>query len=119
MITFEKVNIENESAVKEMFHSHSLDEKKVQYCVKVDDTYIGVIDYSVQEESAILSQLIIHFDYQGYGYGTNTYFTFEEMMKQRNVKEIKVLHEVFTEQAKSFIEGSGFIEGNGIYVKKI
>ncbi|CEY40975.1 Uncharacterised protein [Streptococcus pneumoniae] len=56
-----------------MFKSHSLGEKKVQYCVKVDDTYIGVIDYSVQEERAVLSQLIIHFDYQGYGYGTNTY----------------------------------------------
>ncbi len=89
MITFEKVTVENESVVKEMFKSHSLGEKKVQYCVKVDDTYIGVIDYSVQEERAVLSQLIIHFDYQGYGYGANTYFTFEEMMKQRNVKEIK------------------------------
>ena len=60
MITFEKVTVENESVVKEMFKSHSLGEKKVQYCVKVDDTYIGVIDYSVQEERAVLSQLIIH-----------------------------------------------------------
>ncbi|MED0971135.1 GNAT family N-acetyltransferase [Bacillus paramycoides] len=119
MITFEKVNIENESVVKEMFRSHSLSVEKVQYCVKVDDTYIGVIDYSVQEESAILSQLIIHFDYQGYGYGTNTYFTFEEMMKHRNVKEIKVLKEKLTERAKSFIEGSGFIEENGVYIKQM
>ena len=28
MITFEKVTVENESVVKEMFSSHSLDEKK-------------------------------------------------------------------------------------------
>ncbi|MDH4422428.1 MULTISPECIES: GNAT family N-acetyltransferase [Bacillus] len=119
MITFEKVTVENESVVKEMFSSHSLDEKKVQYCVKVDDTYIGVIDYSVQEESAVLSQLIIHFDYQGYGYGTNTYFTFEEMMKQRGIKEIKVLQEQLTEQATSFIESFGFIEVDEMYVKKI
>ncbi len=48
MITFEKVTVENESVVKEMFHSHSLSGKQVQYCVKVDDTYIGVIDYRVQ-----------------------------------------------------------------------
>lgn len=48
MITFEKVTVENESVVKEMFYSHSLSEKQVQYCVKVDDTYIGVIDYRVQ-----------------------------------------------------------------------
>ena len=102
MITFEKVTVENESVVKEMFKSHSLGEKKVQYCVKVDDTYIGVIDYSVQEERAVLSQLIIHFDYQGYGYGTNTYFTFEEMMKQRNVKEIKVLKREINRKGEVF-----------------
>ena len=118
MITFEKVTVENESVVKEMFHSHSLSEKQVQYCVKVDDTYIGVIDYRVQGETAVLSQLIIHFDYQSYGYGTNTYFTFETMMKERNVKEIKVLQRELTEQAKSFIESFGFNEEDGIYVKK-
>lgn len=119
MIAFEKVTVENENVVKEMFRSHSLSEKQVQYCVKVDDTYIGVIDYNIQEESAVLTQLIIHFDYQSYGYGTNTYFTFEEMMKQRNLKVIKVLQKELTEQAKSFIESFGFIEEDGTYVKKI
>ncbi|MBU5215447.1 GNAT family N-acetyltransferase [Bacillus albus] len=119
MITFEKVNVGNENVVKEMFRSHSLTEHQVQYCVKVDDTYIGVIDYSVHEDSAILSQLIIHFDYQSYGYGTNTYFTFETMMKERNVKEIKVLQTELTEQARSFIESFGFNVEDGIYVKKI
>lgn len=119
MITFEKVTVENESVVKEMFHSHSLNEKEVQYCVKVDDTYIGVIDYRVQGETAVLSQLIIHFDYQSYGYGTNAYFTIETMMKERNVKEIKVVQTELTEQAKSFIESFGFNEEDGIYVKKI
>lgn len=118
MITFEKVTVENESVVKEMFHSHSLSEKQVQYCVKVDDTYIGVIDYRVQGDCGFI-QLIIHFDYQSYGYGTNTYFTFETMMKERNVKEIKVVQTELTEQAKSFIESFGFNEEDGIYVKKI
>ncbi len=89
MITFEKVTVENENVVKEMFRSHSLSEKQVQYCVKVDDTYIGVIDYRVQGETAILSQLIIHFDYQSYGYGTNTYFTFEMMMKRKKCERDK------------------------------
>ncbi len=69
-------------------------------------------------QRAVLSQLIIHFDYQGYGYGTNTYFTFEEMMKQRNVKEIKVLQKL-TEKAKSFIESFGFTSEDEEYVKKI
>lgn len=118
MITFEKVTVENESVVKEMFYSHSLSEKQVQYCVKVDDTYIGVIDYRVQGETAVLSQLIIHSDYQSYGYGTNTYFTFEMMMKERNVKEIKVLQTELTEQAKSFIESFGFNVEDGIYCEE-
>ncbi|MGQ0420993.1 GNAT family N-acetyltransferase [Bacillus sp. HC-Mk] len=103
MITFEKVTVENESVVKEMFKSHSLGEKKVQYCVKVDDTYIGVIDYSVQEERAVLSQLIIHFDYQGYSYGIYTNLRFEGIMIHCNLKEIKVLLENLTAKAKSFI----------------
>ncbi|KFM98609.1 GNAT family N-acetyltransferase [Bacillus clarus] len=118
MIVFEKVNVETESVVKEMFNSHSLSVEKVRYCVKVDDTYIGVIDYSVQGESAILSNLIIHFDYQGYGYGTNTYFTFEEMMKHRNVKDVQALQNGLTKQAQSFIEGLGFIEENETYRKQ-
>ncbi len=45
-------------------------------------------------------------------------FTFEEMMKQRNVKEIKVLQEKLTEKAKSFIESFGFTSEEEEYVKK-
>ncbi|MGQ0422096.1 GNAT family N-acetyltransferase, partial [Bacillus sp. HC-Mk] len=45
--------------------------------------------------------------------------TFEEMMKQRNVKEIKVLQEKLTEKAKSFIESFGFTSEDEEYVKKI
>ncbi|MEH7279908.1 GNAT family N-acetyltransferase, partial [Bacillus toyonensis] len=45
--------------------------------------------------------------------------TFEEMMKQRGVKEIKVLQKELTEQAKTFIESFGFNEEDGTYVKKI
>ncbi|EEL50854.1 MULTISPECIES: GNAT family N-acetyltransferase [Bacillus cereus group] len=117
MITFEKVNTETKKVVEEMFASHGLNKKEVQYCIKVDDTYIGVIDYIVQGEHAILSNLIIHFDYQGYGYGTNTYFTLEEMMKHRNIKDIQVLQGDVTEQAKPFIEGLGFILNGEMYIK--
>ncbi|MEH7460042.1 GNAT family N-acetyltransferase [Bacillus sp. JJ1127] len=118
MITFEKVNFETEKVVEEMFASHSLVKKDVQYCIKADDTYIGVIDYLTRGESAILSNLMIHFDYQGYGYGTNAYFTFEEMMKQRNMKDIKVLQGELTEQAKSFIGNLGFVLNSEIYTKR-
>ncbi|KEK25119.1 GNAT family N-acetyltransferase [Bacillus gaemokensis] len=118
MITFEKVNVETKKVVEEMFASHSLTMEEVQYCIKADDTYIGIIDYSVQGESAILSNLIIHFDYQGYGYGTNAYFTFEEMMKRRSIKGIKVSRSNLTEQARSFIEGLGCMLNNEWYIKQ-
>ncbi|MBO1627373.1 GNAT family N-acetyltransferase [Bacillus arachidis] len=118
MITFEKVNTETKRVVEEMFASHSFNRKEVQYCIKIDDTYIGVMDYTVQGEHAVLSNLIIHFDYQGYGYGTNAYFTFEEMMKHRDIKDIQVLKGDLTEQAKSFTEGLGFIWNGEIYIKR-
>ncbi|MBO1580068.1 GNAT family N-acetyltransferase [Bacillus sp. XF8] len=118
MITFEKVNTETKKVVEEMFVSHGLNRKEVQYCIKVDDTYIGVMDYTAQGEHAILSNLMIHFDYQGYGYGTNAYFTFEEMMKRRDIKDIQVLQGDLTEQAKSFIEGLGFIWNGEMYIKR-
>lgn len=118
MITFEKVNTETRRVVEEMFASHGFNRKKVQYCIKIDDTYIGVMDYTVQGEHAVLSNLIIHFDYQGYGYGTNAYFTFEEMMKHRDIKDIQVLKGDLTEQAKSFTEGLGFIWNGEIYIKR-
>lgn len=41
------------------------------------------------------------------------------MMKQRGVKEIKVLQKELTEQAKTFIESFGLNEEDGTYVKKI
>ena len=41
------------------------------------------------------------------------------MMKERNVKEIKVLQTELTEPVKSFIESFGFNVEDGIYVKKI
>ncbi|WP_410982411.1 GNAT family N-acetyltransferase [Bacillus cereus] len=119
MITFEKVNAETKKVVEEMFASHSLNIKEVKYCIKVDDTYIGVLDYTVQDEHAILSNLIIHFDYQGYGYGTNTYFTLEEMMKHRDIKRIQVLQRDITERTNSFIEGLGFKLDGEVYIKHL
>ncbi|MDM5188473.1 GNAT family N-acetyltransferase [Bacillus sp. DX4.1] len=119
MITFEKVTEETKAVVEEMFSSNCLEVQAIQYCIKVDDTYIGLIDYMVQEEKARLSVLIVHNDYQGYGYGTNAYFTFEEMMKHRNVTRIEILQKDLTVHAKAFIEGLGFEDNNEVYMKHL
>ncbi|ABS21962.1 GNAT family N-acetyltransferase [Bacillus cytotoxicus] len=118
MITFEKVNAGTKEVVKEMFASHGLETEDVQYCIKADDTYIGVIGYVVQDKSAQLSHFVIHFDYQGYGYGTNAYFTFEEMIKHRQIKEIKVAIQNVNDKARAFLEGVGFTLDENRYIKR-
>lgn len=119
MLTFETVTPETKVVVDEMFSSYKLPVKQVEYCVKADDTYIGIIDYTVQEEKAMLQFLLVHHDYQGYGYGTNVYYTFEEMMKKEGVKYIEVTQTELPERAQSFLEQFGFTVQNAVYIKQI
>lgn len=119
MLTFEAVTLETKVVVEEMFSSYKLPAKQVGYCVKADDTYIGVIDYTVLEKKALLQFLLVHHDYQGYGYGTNVYYTFEEMMKKEGVKYIEVARKELSERAQSFLEQFGFAVQNDVYIKQI
>ncbi|MFD3450061.1 GNAT family N-acetyltransferase [Microbacteriaceae bacterium 4G12] len=125
MLTFELVTEETLPIVKEMVHSnpgyrtgksntdnelkqeylHNLP-KRFTYFIKADDTYIGLLDYVQNDRDVHLNQLMVHGDYQGYGYGTNAYYTFEEQMKQQGVSYLRVLPN--TEKAKHFWESLGF-----------
>ncbi|MEI4802089.1 GNAT family N-acetyltransferase [Bacillus sp. NPDC077411] len=119
MLMFEKVTGETKLVVKEMFSSHDLPIQDVAYCIKADDTYIGVVDYTVKQEKAILSYLLIHHDYEGYGYGTNAYYTFEEIVKREHVKEIQIIFINKNERIESFFEQLGFQKNNHVYIKKV
>lgn len=119
MLTFEAVKPETGFVVEEMFSSYKLPVQKVGYCVKADDTYIGVIDYTVQAEKAMLQFLLVHHDYQGYGYGTNAYYTFEEMMKEEGVKCIEVMQKGLSERVQSLLGQLGFTVNNNVYIKQI
>lgn len=119
MLTFEKVTEETKLVVEEMFSSHDLPVQDVAYCIKADDTYIGIVDYTVKQEKAILSYLLIHRDYEGYGYGTNAYYTFEEIVKREHVKEIQITLINKNERIESFVEQLGFQQCNHVYIKKV
>ncbi|MGF9965907.1 GNAT family N-acetyltransferase [Bacillus rhizoplanae] len=119
MLTFEKVIDETSLVVEEMFSSHDLPAQDVAYCIKADDTYVGIIDYSVQQSKAILSYLLIHHDYEGYGYGTNAYYTFEEIVKRDHVKEIEVTLIDKNERVIAFFEQFGFQQNNHVYIKQL
>src|SRR4051794_30734741 len=54
--------------------------------IKLDDTYIGVIDYLMEnpkDQCPWLGLLIIHGDYQGFGFGTQAYALYESDMRKR------------------------------------
>ncbi len=130
-ITLEKITIDTLDIVQEMFRSNpeycqfvynghlpSISELQDEFCgetlsffVKADETYIGLIDYLERNEKdgyPWLGLLMIHGDYHGYGYGSNTYYYFEEQMKQLEKTAIRlgVIEENI--RAKSFWESVGF-----------
>ncbi|MEI4828039.1 GNAT family N-acetyltransferase [Bacillus sp. FJAT-53711] len=119
MLTFEKVINETGLVIEEMFSSHDLPAQDVAYCIKADDTYVGIIDYTVQQSKAILSYLLIHHDYEGYGYGTNAYYTFEEIVKRDHVKEIEITLIDKNERVIAFFEQFGFQQNNHVYIKQL
>ncbi|MGG0187756.1 GNAT family N-acetyltransferase [Bacillus rhizoplanae] len=119
MLTFEKVIDETRLVIEEMFFSHNLPVQDVVYCIKADDTYVGIIDYTLQQNKAILSYLLIHHDYEGYGYGTNAYYTFEEIVKRNDVEEIEITLIDKNERVKAFFEQLGFQQNNHVYIKQL
>ena len=119
MLTFEKITDETKLVVEEMFSSYDLPIRDVGYCIKADDTYIGIIDYTVQHEKALLTYLLIHHDYEGYGYGTNAYYTFEEIVKSEHMKEIQILCIDKNERIESFFGQLGFQKNNDVCIKKL
>ncbi|MCP1123615.1 GNAT family N-acetyltransferase [Bacillus sp. 3103sda1] len=119
MLTFEKVIDETRLVIEEMFFSHNLPVQDVVYCIKADDTYVGIIDYTLQQNKAILSYLLIHHDYEGYGYGTNAYYTFEEIVKRDDVEEIEITLIDKNERVKAFFEQLGFQQNNHVYIKQL
>ncbi|WP_088042935.1 N-acetyltransferase [Bacillus sp. EAC] len=81
------------------------------YFIKLDDTYIGLIDFlelNPRDGFPWLGLLMIHGDYQGYGFGTNAFIFFEDLLKERNKHALRLGVLVNNPQAKSFWLSHGF-----------
>ncbi|QED46879.1 GNAT family N-acetyltransferase [Cytobacillus dafuensis] len=93
--------------VKEEFIN---DKTKSQF-IKLDDTYIGIMDYLLMNETdqcPWLGLMMIHGDYQGFGFGTQAYLRFEKEMLEKGLSVIRigVLKENYN--ARRFWELIGF-----------
>lgn len=114
MITFEKISEENLYIVKEMIRSNHdynmlengkpdrtedeiraevFREETESYLIKADETYIGCLDFMPENKKdgkPWLGLLMIHGDYQGYGYGTSAYYEFEQSLIERKVSLLRL-----------------------------
>jgi GNAT superfamily N-acetyltransferase len=87
-----------------------LNDNTISAFIKLDDTYIGVINYlpsNPKDNYPWLGLLLIHRDYQGYGFGSLAYTLFETEYLKSDVIRIGVLKE--NVNARSFWEEKGFI----------
>ncbi|MEH7416276.1 GNAT family N-acetyltransferase [Neobacillus drentensis] len=80
--------------------------------IKLDDTYIGVIDYMLEnpkDSLPWLGLLIIHQDYQGFGFGKQAYEHYESEMRNRGFDKLRI--GVLKENTKGqrFWESLGFV----------
>jgi GNAT superfamily N-acetyltransferase len=61
--------------------------------VKLEDTYIGLLDYLMEnpnDQHPWLGLLMIHSDYRSFGFGTLAYTQFESEMLARGVQRVRI-----------------------------
>lgn len=80
--------------------------------IKLDDTYIGVMDYLMEnpkDQCPWVGLLVIHGDYQGFGFGTQAYALYESDMRKRGLVRTRI--GVIRENVKSkqFWKSLGFL----------
>ena len=128
MITFERVTEENLYIAKEMMDSNSsyfdkeygisqnreeilesLSLNQGNYLIKADDTYIGLTAFREHKEEQLvtINLMIIHADYQGFGYGTTAYYELEDLFIKRGFKKITLNVRSDDSRIKLFWERNG------------
>lgn len=80
------------------------------YFIKLDDTYVGLVDYmeNSEDKSMWIGIFMIHQDYQGFGIGTNAYYALEQQLKGGNYQKIRLVIGEGYECGIRFWEGVGF-----------
>lgn len=80
--------------------------------IKLDDTYIGVMDYLLEnpkDQSPWLGLLMIHGDYQGFGFGTQAYALYESDIRKRGLGRTRIGVISENVKAKQFWDSLGFL----------
>ncbi|WP_251555178.1 GNAT family N-acetyltransferase [Neobacillus muris] len=79
--------------------------------IKLDDTYIGVLDYleeNPKDRFPWLGLLMIHADYQGFGFGEQAYALFEKELVKRGLHTVRIGVIKENQKAKQFWKKIGF-----------
>ncbi|MBU8880564.1 GNAT family N-acetyltransferase [Bacillus sp. FJAT-29790] len=93
--------------VKEEF----INDKTMSQFIKLDDTYIGVMDYlplNEKDQYPWLGLLMIHADYQRFGFGKQAYFIFEKDMVEKGLEVIRIGVLKKNDRAQKFWVSVGF-----------
>lgn len=101
-----------ESRTIDVIKEEFINPHSISSFIKLDDTYIGVIDYLLvnpNDHYPWLGLLMIHRDYQGYGFGAQAYALFENEMYERGVKHIRIGVLKENTKAHSFWKSVGFV----------
>lgn len=105
--------LENDLAARELadLEKEFLNPKTISVFIKLDDTYIGVMDYVLENPNdhfPWLGLLMIHADYQGYGFGAQAYAHIENEMDKRGLDRVRIGVIKENTKARHFWELLGF-----------
>jgi len=86
---------ENGKAVRTItdIEGELLNPNTISVFIKLDDTFIGLLDYLMEnpkDKCPWLGLLMIHNDYHGYGFGTQAYTLYESAMLERGVQRVRI-----------------------------
>ncbi|WP_047986409.1 GNAT family N-acetyltransferase [Ornithinibacillus californiensis] len=110
-IAYKKTKLEDEDIVTQYNESKEL--KTQRYLVSKDGNIIGIIEYGMESPRAKkpwLTLLIIDSQYQGQGYAKETYYAYENKMRNIHVKCIQIAVHATNEKALTFWTALGFVK---------
>jgi len=106
--------MENRSKTRSLkdMEKEFLNPNTISVFIKLDETYIGVIDYMLEnpkDSLPWLGLLIIHKDYKGFGFGKQAYEHYESEMRNRGLDKVRIGVLQENTIAQHFWESLGFV----------
>lgn len=108
---YNRIENGNETRTFAEVEKEFFNESKISVFVKLDDTYIGIIDFMEENPNdhyPWLGLLMIHSTYQGYGFGFQAYILYESSLIQQGIGLIRLGVLKGNERAQAFWESVGF-----------